>query len=301
MVTNRVESRHDFWRRNVALLLFLPAFLLTVGILAPFGYSVVMSFTNFNLTTGTSDFIGIGNYIKLVNDPEFWNSLKVTILFTIGAVLFEVGVGFIAAYLLNLGLLGQKVWRTIFLLPVMLPPTVAAIMWKLMMAPIQGVFNYLLELIGLPGSEWLGGSSTALLSVILIDAYVFIPFAGMIFLAGVQNLPKEPYEAAAVDGVSSWFTFRKLTIPLLKPVIIIVLLFRLMDCLKHFDIIYAATKGGPASATMTLSVQSYYHSFRWTAMGYSFAHLVVLWAIVYVLSYFLVGQWKKAVSEVHGY
>lgn len=291
-------ARQSLWNKNVALFLFMPAFLLTVGILLPFGYSVVMSFTNFNLTAGTSSFIGLGNYIRLGKDPEFWNSLKVTILFTIGAVAFEVGVGFVSAYLLNIGLLGQKVWRTLFLLPIMLPPTVAAIMWKLMMAPIQGVLNYLLQLIGLSGSEWLGSSSTALFSVILIDAYVFIPFAGMIFLAGVQNLPKEPYEAAAVDGVSAWFTFRKLTLPLLKPIILIVLLFRIMDCLKHFDIIYAATKGGPASATMTLSVQAYYHSFRWTDMGYAFAHLVVLWAIVYVLSYFLVGQWRRASTEI---
>jgi len=291
-------ARQSFWSKNIAFFLFLPAFLLTVGILLPFGYSVVMSFTNFNLTAGTSSFIGLGNYIRLAKDPEFWNSLKVTMLFTVGAVAFEVGIGFISAYLLNIGLLGQRVWRTLFLLPIMLPPTVAAIMWKLMMAPIQGVLNYLLQLVGLPGSEWLGSSSTALFSVILIDAYVFIPFAGMIFLAGVQNLPKEPYEAAAVDGVSAWFTFRKLTLPLLKPIILIVLLFRIMDCLKHFDIIYAATKGGPASATMTLSVQAYYHSFRWTDMGYAFAHLVVLWAIVYALSYFLVGQWRKASAEV---
>jgi len=300
-LTNTLEIRESFWSRKKSFLLFLPAFIVTVGILVPFGYSVVMSFTNFNLTSGTSNFIGIGNYLELTRDSAFWNSLKVTLLFTLGAVLVEVGIGFIAAYLLNLGLLGQKLWRTLFLLPVMLPPTVAAIMWKLMMAPIQGVFNYLLQLVGLPALEWLGSSSTALFSVILIDAYVFIPFVGMIFLAGVQNLPKEPYEAAAVDGVSSWFTFWKLTIPLLKPVILIVLLFRIMDCLKHFDIIYAATKGGPASATMTLSVQAYYQSFRWTNMGYSFAHLVVLWAIVYFLSYLLVNRWKKAVSEVHGY
>ena len=300
-MANTFGIRESVWSRRRPFLLFLPAFVVTVGILVPFGYSVVMSFTDFNLTSGTSNFIGIGNYLKMTRDSDFWNSLKVTLLFTMGAVLFEVGIGFIAAYLLNLGLLGQKLWRTLFLLPVMLPPTVAAIMWKLMMAPIQGVFNYLLQLIGLPASEWLGSSSTALISVILIDAYVFIPFVGMIFLAGVQNLPKEPYEAAAVDGVSSWFTFRKLTIPLLKPVILIVLLFRIMDCLKQFDIIYAATKGGPASATMTLSVQSYYHSFRWTNMGYSFAHLVVLWAIVYFLSYLLVDKWKKAVRDVHGH
>lgn len=287
-------------KKNIAFWLFLPAFALTVGILVPFGYSVAMSFTNLNLTAGTKAFIGIGNYIKMAKDPEFWNALKVTILFTIGAVSFEVLVGFAAAYLLNLGLMGQRIFRTLFLVPVMLPPTVAAIMWKLMMAPIQGVLNYLLQLAGFLGLEWLGSSKTALMSVILIDAYVFIPFCGMIFLAGVQNLPKEPYEAAAVDGVSSWFVFRKLTLPLLKPVILIVLLFRIMDCLKHFDIIYAATKGGPASATMTLTVQAYYHSFRWTNMGYAFAHLVVLWAIVYVLSYFIVEQWKKAVAEVHG-
>jgi multiple sugar transport system permease protein len=287
-------------KKNIAFWLFLPAFALTVGILVPFGYSVAMSFTNLNLTAGTKAFIGLGNYIKMAKDPEFWNSLKVTIFFTIGAVAFEVLVGFAAAYLLNLGLMGQRIYRTLFLVPVMLPPTVAAIMWKLMMAPIQGVLNYLLQLAGFLGLEWLGSSKTALMSVILIDAYVFIPFCGMIFLAGVQNLPKEPYEAAAVDGVSSWFVFRKLTLPLLKPVILIVLLFRIMDCLKHFDIIYAATKGGPASATMTLTVQAYYHSFRWTDMGYAFAHLVVLWAIVYVLSYFIVEQWKKAVAEVHG-
>jgi len=287
-------------KKNIAFWLFLPAFALTVGILVPFGYSVAMSFTNLNLTAGTKAFIGLGNYIKMMKDPEFWNSLKVTIFFTIGAVAFEVLVGFAAAYLLNLGLMGQRIYRTLFLVPVMLPPTVAAIMWKLMMAPIQGVLNYLLQLAGFLGLEWLGSSKTALMSVILIDAYVFIPFCGMIFLAGVQNLPKEPYEAAAVDGVSSWFVFRKLTLPLLKPVILIVLLFRIMDCLKHFDIIYAATKGGPASATMTLTVQAYYHSFRWTDMGYAFAHLVVLWAIVYVLSYFIVEQWKKAVAEVHG-
>jgi len=299
-LVNQSGIKESFWSRRMPLLLFLPAFIITVGILIPFGYSVVMSFTDFNLTSGSSNFIGFGNYLKMAKDSEFWNSLKVTLLFTLGAVIIEVGIGFIAAYLLNLGLSGQKIWRTLFLLPVMLPPTVAAIMWKLMMAPIQGVFNYLLQLVGLPPLEWLGSSSTALLSVILIDAYVFIPFVGMIFLAGVQNLPKEPYEAAAVDGVSSWFTFRKLTIPLLKPFILIVLLFRIMDCLKHFDIIYAATKGGPASATITLSVQAYYHSFRWTNMGYSFAHLVVLWAIVYILSYLLVERWKKAVREVHG-
>ena len=96
-------ARQSFWSKNIAFFLFLPAFLLTVGILLPFGYSVVMSFTNFNLTAGTSSFIGLGNYIRLAKDPEFWNSLKVTMLFTVGAVAFEVGIGFISAYLLNIG------------------------------------------------------------------------------------------------------------------------------------------------------------------------------------------------------
>jgi multiple sugar transport system permease protein len=291
----------SFWSRHIALLLFLPAFLLTVGILIPFFYSVGMSFTDYNLTIQSKNFIWFENYVSLAQDPEFWNSLKVTALFTIGAVIFEVGIGFLAAYLLNAGMMGQKVYRIIFLVPVMLPPTVAAIMWKLMMAPVQGVINYILEMIGIAGPAWLGSSSTALISIIMIDGYVFIPFVGMIFLAGIQNLPKEPYEAAAVDGVSNWFVFRKLTIPLLKPVILIVILFRAMDCIKHFDIVYAATKGGPASATMTLSVQAYFHSFRWTNIGYAFSHLVVLWAIVYALSYFIVGRWKKAVADVHGY
>lgn len=298
----KANGSRSFLERNLPLLMFFPAFLLTAGILIPFFYSVGLSFTNYNLTAGTRSFIWFGNYIQMARDPEFWNALKVTVIFTLLAVAAEVGLGFAAAYVLNLGFWGQRLWRTIFLVPVMLPPTVAAIMWKLMMAPGYGVIDYILSaILRRPVElEWLGAMRTALFSVIIIDAYVFIPFVGMIFLAGIQNLPKEPYEAASVDGASPWFVFRKLTLPLLEPVILIVLLFRMMDCLKHFDIIYAATKGGPASATMVLSVQSYYHSFRWTNMGYSLAHLTVLWAIVYIVSYFLVERWKKAVETRAG-
>jgi multiple sugar transport system permease protein len=180
---NPFGIKESFWSRRKAFLLFLPAFIITVGILVPFGYSVVMSFTDFNLTSGTSNFIGFGNYLKMTKDSEFWNSLKVTLLFTLGAVLFEVGIGFIAAYLLNLGLLGQKLWRTLFLLPVMLPPTVAAIMWKLMMA---------YQLITLPFSVWL-------------------------MRGFFEDIPIELEHAARIDGYSWWGVFRKVNLPLVAP------------------------------------------------------------------------------------
>jgi len=150
--------------------------------------------------------------------------------------------------------------------------------------------------VGMPRLGWFGEANTALLSVVLIDVHNFTPFAAIILLAGLQSLPRLPYEAAQVDGASRWFIFRKLTFPLLKPVFYVVLLFRLIESLIQFDMIYAGTKGGPAKATMSIHVNAYYYAMRWTMMGEAFSQLVMLWAIVFVCSFFIIRAWRKALG-----
>jgi multiple sugar transport system permease protein len=171
-------------------------------------------------------------------------------------------------------------------------------MWKVILLPTnQGVLNHLLGLVGIKPVAWLGASATALVSLILIDVWIYSPFAVLILLAGLQSLPREPYEAARVDGASGWFMFRKLTLPLLMPGIILVTLFRLIDSLKVFDIIYATTKGGPAGATMTLHIQSYFEAIRWFRMGRGLVYLFVLWFLCFVISKALSGLWNKALAR----
>ena len=150
---------------------------------------------------------------------------------------------------------------------------------------------------GIGPIAWLGDSATALVSLILIDVWIYSPFAILIFLAGLQSLPKEPYEAARVDGASGWFMFRKLTLPLLLPCIVLVTLFRLIDSLKVFDIIYATTKGGPAGATMTLHIQSYFEAIRWFRMGRGMVYLFVLWLLCFAFSKALSRLWTKVLMR----
>jgi multiple sugar transport system permease protein len=151
----------------------------------------------------------------------------------------------------------------------------------------NGVLNYLLNGVGLPSFDWLGSTSTALISVVLIDTWIFTPFVILILLAGMQAIPTEMYEAAKVDGASYWREIWNLTIPLLQPFFIIVIVFRGIDSLKMFDIIYTATGGGPIDATMNLHVQSYFTGVRALNFGDSMAFLFVLWLLCYGIAFFL--------------
>ncbi len=180
----------------------------------------------------------------------------------------------------------------------MIPPIVSALMWKVILLPTnQGVLNHLLGLAGIRPIAWLGDSATAMISLILIDVWIYSPFAVLIFTAGLQSIPKEPYEAAQVDGASGWFMFRKLTLPLLAPNIVLVTLLRLIDSLKVFDIIYATTKGGPAGATMTLHIQSYFEAIRWFRMGRGMVYLFVLWSLCFIFSKVLSRLWTRVLTR----
>ena len=144
--------------------------------------------------------------------------------------------------------------------------------------------------------QWLGSLRGALPSILLIDVWLYTPFSALVLLAGLQALPKEPFEAAMVDGASPWVSFRTLTLPMLLPFLIIVCTFRGIDSLKVFDLIYATTQGGPVDATNTLAIQAYFEAIRWTNFGTAMAYSIILWALCYVLAFYLIRRWRRAMS-----
>ncbi|MCL5019724.1 MAG: sugar ABC transporter permease [Patescibacteria group bacterium] len=279
--------------------LSLPALLALIGILYPFILGVYYTFTNYSLTAPDDmHFIGLKNYSAIFSDPRFWRSFEITLLYAFSAVIIELCLGLGVAMMLNHSFPGVQILRSLLIVPMMIPPIISALMWKVILLPTdQGVLNYLLSCIGMGQITWLGQPSTALLSLIIIDVWIFSPFAILIFLAGLQSLPKEPFEAAVVDGASGWFIFRRLTLPMLTPSIILITLFRLIDSLKIFDTIYATTKGGPAGATTTLHIQSYYEAIRWFNMGNGMVYLFVLWFLCFIFSRYLTRYWLRVTAQ----
>ena len=277
--------------------LTLPALLALIGILYPFTLGVYYTFTNYVLTAPNDiHTVGIKNYIEIFSDPKFWHAFKVTLIYAFSAVTIELCLGLCVAMMLNHSFPGVQILRSLLIVPMMIPPIISALMWKVILLPTnQGVLNYLLGFISIKPVAWLGQSSTALFSLIIIDVWIFSPFAILIFLAGLQSLPKEPFEAAQVDRASGWFIFRRLTLPMLTPCIILITLFRLVDSLKIFDTIYATTKGGPAGATNTLHILSYYEAIRWFNMSHGMVYLFVLWILCFVFCFILTRYWSRAI------
>jgi multiple sugar transport system permease protein len=285
--------------RSLPYLLTFPALIALIGILYPFVLGVYYTFTNYTLTEPDNiRLVGLANYVEIFKNIDFWKAFGLTFVFAASVVIIELALGLGVALLLKNAFPGVRILRSFLIIPMMIPPIVSALMWKVILLPTnQGVLNHILGFVGIRPIAWLGDSATAMVSLILIDVWIYSPFAVLIFLAGLQSMPKEPYEAAQVDGASGWFMFRNITLPLLTPSIVLVTLFRLIDSLKVFDIIYATTKGGPAGATMTLHIQSYFEAIRWFRMGRGMVYLFVLWFLCFIFSKALSRLWNKVLTR----
>jgi multiple sugar transport system permease protein len=266
----------------------LPGIALLLAVLYPFLSGVYWSFTDFDLTLGQNPaFNGLSNYLEAFGlGGEGLHAIFVTFAYAALAVATQTVLGFGVALLLMREGLHIKFFRALIVLPLLMPPVIATMMWRVMMTP-DGVLNYMLGWVYLPPFDWLGSTSTALFSVVLIDTWIYTPFVILILLAGMQSIPTEVHEAARVDGASYLREIWNLVVPLLRPFFIIVIVFRGIDSLKMFDIIYTATRGGPINATMNLHVQSYFTGIRSLNLGYSMSFLVVLWILCYVLAFVL--------------
>lgn len=273
-------------RNKFIILMLMPATILLVGLtLFPFIVSFMLSFTDYSLLRpGQTKFIFLDNYIELMKTDEFWIALRVTVVFTVLAVFVQVVLGVVIATLLHNENTNISFLRTMYLLPLAITPIAATFTFRLMFNPSLGVLNYFMKLLGFEPQAWLASPSTALFSLILVDTWQWTPFILLICLGGLASLPNEPFEAAKVDGASSWQIFIKITVPMLYPFIGLALLFRSIDAFKTFDIIYVLTSGGPGILTRTLNLYAFKHGIEFLSMGYAGSIAIVMLIITIVVA-----------------
>lgn len=268
----------------------LPAVLVVAIMLAyPVGYTVWLSLHDlspFNLDKPA--WIGFENYATLLKDTRFHAALERTIYFTLGALALQVTLGLGMALLFNHDFVGRGIVRTLFLLPMVATPVAMSLIWMLILNPVDGVANWILKTLHLPPQLWLNSGKSVLPTLILIDTWQWSPLVMLMILAGITALPHEPFEAAAIDGASRWQSFRFLMLPMLRPTIMVALMFRSIDCLKTFDIIYGTTQGGPGFASETLNLYIYKTGFDYFRLGYAAAALVVFFTLVLSVSLLLI-------------
>ena len=186
------------------------------------------------------------------------------------------------------------------LMPLMTAPALASLMWKLMTNPGFGILSYFASLIGLEDFRWASDPSTAMLTVVLVDVWVYTPFIMILLLAGLRSLPQQPFEAAALDGVPRLFVFWRITLPMLTPFLLTATLFRVIESIQQFDIIYAMTQGGPGDKLTVFQVEAYLNFFQSTNVGRSAALLMILWAITYILSNIFIKNWLRLRERQRG-
>lgn len=293
--------RDAFRRRALPYLLSLPALLVCIGILIPFGTAIYYSLQRYRLNLPHLRKMNWGeNYLKFLTDSEFWNTLQVSLAYTGLTVGLELLLGLGIALLLQRSTRFNNFVSILLLLPLMTAPALAALMWKLMTNPNFGILSYAASLVGFEDMKWASDPSTALLTVLLVDIWVYTPFMMILLLAGLRSLPRQPFEAAALDGVPRTFVFFRITLPMLTPYIITASLFRLLDSIQQFDIIYAMTQGGPGDTLMVFQVEAYLQFFQATNIGKSAALLLVLWVLTFILSNIFVKQWLRLREQAQG-
>jgi multiple sugar transport system permease protein len=261
---------------QLAYLFMAPAVVALLLVIAfPLLCLLVLSFSDWHIASSTK-FIGFENYLSLAEDTLFRNGIKVSVLFVAGAVSIEFLLGFSIAWLLDKIERFVGIFRTVVMIPLVIPPVVGAFTFRMLYSPTFGLLNYLLSLVGIQGQAWTTQPSTALLAIIIADVWRWTPFVFLMMTAGLQSLPLEVFEAARVDGASTWQVLRRITIPMLRRIIIVTLIFRVTDCFLAFDIIYMITQGGPGSATTTLYIYDYLRAFQWLHLGYASALTAVM-------------------------
>lgn len=255
--------------------------LLTLG---PMIASLYFSFTQYNIVDPPK-WIGTANYTRLLNDPLFWQSLKVTLYFAVLALPSGLVVGFMLAVLLNQKIPGVNLWRTLYFLPSVLSGVAVTLLWVILFNPQIGAVNLLLEKVGLKGPGWLNDPDWAIPALVIMSLWG-VGQNMIIYLAGLQGVPVDLYDAAKVDGANTWQRFRAITIPMMTPVLFYNLILGLIATFSYFTQVYVATRGagGPARSTLFYNLYLYQAAFRFNEMGYASAMAWVLFVIILLLT-----------------
>jgi multiple sugar transport system permease protein len=293
-------TRAPWWERNLGWLLLSPTMaMFLLFALGPTVFAVRYALSRVKLVRGRTsfDFIGLDNFRRAIHDDLVIQSVRTTLQWTTFVTIAEVLLGLLLALLLSKNIRWKSVIISILIIPIIVPPVSVAIAWRFMYNLQFGIFNYVLEWLGLGQVGWLNDSSgvfdaigihgligwlpgpierfvnvpVALLSMMTVDVWQATPFTFILLYAGLTALPRDPYEAAAIDGASTWFTFKTVTLPLLRPVLSVVILLRLIDSARIFDKIYLMTNGGPGTTGYTLTLTAYVQAFVKLDLGYAAA------------------------------
>lgn len=264
----------------------------------PVLYSLGLSFTKWEIALQEKPFIGFGNYIELFETARFWHSLLITAIVVVVGVGTEMFLGFSLAQMLVGEMRGKRIIVAALLLPVMVMPVVVGYTWRLLWDAQYGPINQIIGwIIGRPFTyTWLAKPLTAMVAILVTEIWQWTPFMFLVFLSGLAVLDQEVFEAADIDGASGWDKLRYLTVPLMRPIIIVALLIRGLDALKFFDVIFTLSGGGPGNSTETLSFYIYQVGYQFFRLGYGAAASFVLLVVLAVVLTYLLKMFKAALE-----
>ena len=275
--------------RRFGWMLMMPGIALLAAVIGfPVIWALNTSLFDYTLIMpGYDNFVGADNYARAFNDGEFIHAAKVTFFFVVAVVLIEFAIGFLVALMLNDTQRGKNIYYLILLCPLLMNPVVVGLIWRMFLHPTLGIVNYLLSTVSLGPVNWLGDAGIAFWTVVMVDIWHQVSFMIVLLLAGLSALPKEPYEAARVDGASALQSFWHITLPLMRPVIVVTLLIRVIFAIKTYDIIYIMTRGGPGVATDLVSYFIYRRAFVGLDLGEACAMAGILLVTVIAITAYL--------------
>jgi ABC-type sugar transport system permease subunit len=292
-------SRPNLLRRKnlrpVAQLTIPTWIFLVLVVLIPFFYGVYISFLNINLASFLPpSFVGFDNYQTVLAASETWSTLRITLIITFIGLLTQIPIGILLALVLHENLRGTKIFRSILITPMLLTPVAVGLTYRFMFDTDLGVINWALGSIGIEKVNWLGSQTSALFAIIIVDSWQSIPFVMLLVLAALTAISPSLYEAARVDGASASQIFRRITLPLITPTLLVITMIKIMDFLKLFDTLFILTRGGPGNATTTLGLWTYKTGFVFLEFSRA-AALGVIITIITLPVYFL---WRRASKGV---
>lgn len=265
--------------------------ILTVLSIFPLGFIIWYSFTDYYfLASDAPKFVGLKNYINIFADPYFMQAIRNTIKFTVLAVIIEVIIGLLLAVLIHSLKKGKKTMRTITLIPTLLPPVTVALIWQIMYSTNNGLFNNILNVLGVESISWLTNPDIAFYAILAVDVWQYSPFVFLLLYAALQGIPNSQYEAAAIDQATKLQQFLYITLPNISRSIIMVALLRVIDSFRLFDKVNILTKGGPANTTATITQYIYQQGVRQLKVGVGSAMSIVMVLIIMVLAFGYVAQ-----------
>jgi multiple sugar transport system permease protein len=287
VLSGKVKARrHTRSRRMAGIFLTLPALIVMAAtVLYPILWSLKISFFESEGMMSTGSFVGLGNYIKVLHSSQFLSAFWNTLGFVVTTIVVELIIGFIVALVLNRSLPGTQFFRVIFTLPLMIAPVVSGLQWRWLFADQYGVVNYVLKLLGINGPLWMGSVWGARTAVLISNVWLATPFVILLLLAAMSSLSEDLYEAARLDGANAVQIFLSITLPLLKPAILMILVIRLSDAFRVFDIVYILTQSGPGGATEVLSTFIYKNTFTGLHFGQGSAASFLVMILIMVVSF----------------